>query len=484
MRKVPVNKNNISSKEEKSSLAETSISEQIAQFVYELKWQQVPASVQLRAKLLILDAIGIGLAANRYPFASTINAGLVDLAALDGGVGDYHVLGSSQKLPIRDAIVANGALVHGLDFDDTHMQSVVHATAVSLPVAMSVGEATDANGTDMLSAYLAASEVAIRIGKSANFGFHDHGLHATGVAGHFSSAVAAAKLFGLSSEAIAAAQGIVGSTAMASQEFVGDGAWNKRFHPGWAGVAGLTAAKLAEHGFIAPRLPYEGRFGLFWSLLGSHDSAYDLTHMTDGLGTIWETEVSAVKPFPACHFTHAAADCALGLMTKYSIELDQIEKIVVLIPEGAVDVVAEPEAAKKHPKTDYDGKFSVQYVVAASLHRQKFGLAELDQACLQDAEILRTAAKVEYQIDPDSLFPQSYSGGVQVFMKSGKDYSLYEAVNRGAGARALSEAEVVDKFMGNAGLMVDEQKAESIRRLVMNLEGFSVRQLFAELCTD
>ena len=301
----------------------------IGAFAADLTWDQAPAAVRHRAKLLILDAIGIAIAANRYPFASAIDAGLSDLASLDGDKGAFHVIGSHDKLPLRDAIVANGARLHGLDFDDTHMASIIHATAVSLPVALSVGEAVNADGAAVLSAYLAASEIAIRVGLAANFGFHKHGLHATGVAGHFAAAIAAGKLFGLDADAIATAQGVVGSTAMASQEFVADGAWNKRFHPGWAGVAGVTAAKLAQNGFVAPGLPYEGRYGLFQSLLGSHQTAFDIHQMTAGLGVEWHTEHSAVKPFPTCHFTHAPADCALILAREHDISPEQINHIEV-----------------------------------------------------------------------------------------------------------------------------------------------------------
>jgi 2-methylcitrate dehydratase PrpD len=456
----------------------------IGAFTADLTWDQAPATVRYRAKLLILDAIGIAIAANRYPFASTIGAGLADLAALDGGnggEGGFHVIGSHDKLPLRDAIVANGALLHGLDFDDTHMASVIHATAVSLPVALSVGEAVNADGNAVLSAYLAASEIAIRVGLTANFGFHNQGLHATGIAGHFASAVAAGKLFGLDADAIAAAQGIVGSTAMASQEFVADSAWNKRFHPGWAGVAGVTAAKLAQNGFVAPGRPYEGRSGLFQSLLGSHETTYDIDQMTAGLGVDWRTEHSAVKPFPTCHFTHAPADCALILAREHDIQPDQIDHIEVQIPEDVIPVIAEPRAAKLRPVSDYDAKFSVQFIVAAALHRRRFGLAELDRECLNDPDILKTAAKVRHTTDTQSLFPKAYSGGVTIILKSGERLIRYEPVNRGAGDRALSEADVVEKFMGDAGLVIDERKAKNILNLILNMEKETAQSLMRAL---
>jgi 2-methylcitrate dehydratase PrpD len=362
------------------------------------------------------------------------------------------------------------------------MASVVHATAVSLPVALCVGQAVDADGRAVLAAYLAASEVAIRIGLTANFAFHDRGLHATGVAGHFSSAVAAGRLFGLDAKAIAAAQGIAGSTAMASQEFVADGAWNKRFHPGWAGVAGVTAAKLAQNGFVAPGLPYEGRFGLFASLLGPGEAAYDIAQMTAGLGAEWQTAQSAIKPFPTCHFTHAPADCALALAHEHDIRPDQIERISVSIPEGTIPVIAEPRDAKCRPVSDYDAKFSVQFIVAAALHRRRFGLAELDADCLNDPDILATAAKVTYAADPRSLFPKAYSGGVSITLKSGETLMRYDPVNRGAGERALSEDDVVEKFTGNARLVADAKKAEAVREAVMDLENGTARSLLAQLC--
>jgi 2-methylcitrate dehydratase PrpD len=347
-----------------------------------------------------------------------------------------------------------------------------------LPTALSVGEAVGADGKAFLEAYIAASEVAIRVGLTANFGFHDHGLHATGVAGHFSSAVAAGRLFGLDSAQIATAQGIVGSTAMASQEFVADGAWNKRFHPGWAGVAGITAAKLAQNGFVSPSLPYEGRFGLFRSLLGDEPGAYDIAQMTNGLGDVWQTALSAVKPFPSCHFTHAPADCALALAREHDIEPQDIDRIDVAIPEGTIPVIAEPRSAKLRPVSDYDGKFSVQYIVAAALHRRRFGLGELDEESLNNAAILETAAKVSHTADPDSLFPKAYSGGVSITLKSGETVHRYDPVNRGAGERELSAEDIIEKFMGNACLMIDEADAQAIQRLVLDLENHTVGELF------
>ena len=190
----------------------------------------------------------------------------------------------------------NGILVHGLDFDDTHSRGVIHATASSFPCASALADRDDADGETLLAAYVAAMEVATRLGSVAKGGFHQVGFHPTGLIGAFGCALAAAKLLGLDPQRATMAQGIVLSMASGSLEFLEDGAWTKRMHPGWAGVAGITAATLAKHGFVGPRGAYDGRFGLYASHLGSHFAQADLTLATEALGRSWQIDEVAVKP--------------------------------------------------------------------------------------------------------------------------------------------------------------------------------------------
>jgi len=452
------------------------ISHRLADFAHGLTYDAIPETVRDRAKHLILDGLGIALAASRETFAASFLAGLQGL----GESGTASVIGMDVRLPLRDAAIMNGALVHGLDFDDTHMKAVVHATAVALPAALVMGEKMGASGRDMLTAYLVGMETAIRLGMASNFGFHHRGLHATGVVGHFSSALVAGKLMGLDAAALTAAQGITGSTAMASQQFVDDGAWNKRLHPGWAAAAGITAAALAKGGFVAPAQPYEGRFGLYRNLCDA-DADIDFASITEGLGERWEATESAVKPFPTCHFTHAAADAALELKRRHAIDPDAIEKVRALIPAETIPVVAEPAANKLKPASDYDAKFSTQFIVAACFRRGRFGLAELEPDVLADPEILALAAKVQCAADPDADFPRVYPGSLVVGMKDGTEYIHHERVNRGAAERALTETEIVDKFMANAARAVSIEKAGAVRDTVLGLEDTNAADLAASL---
>ncbi|MDB3954120.1 MmgE/PrpD family protein [Alphaproteobacteria bacterium] len=446
------------------------IARKLAKFAYAFQYEDIPEVVRERAKLLILDAVGIAYASTHYDFASKILAGLQEVS--EGGISS--VIGCAAKLPLRDAVIMNGALVHGLDYDDTHMTSVVHPTASSFTTALGMTERLDLDGKALLSTYVLAMENVIRVGMAANGGLHKFGFHPTGVCGHFSTALAVGRLLGLDVDQLSIAQGFAGSTAAASMEFVEEGGWNKRIHGGWAGAAGITAAYMAKNGFVGPTNTYEGRFGLYKAHLHGDEKYVDYDALTRGLGEVWETAVTAVKPFPTCHFTHAIADSALAVHHNHGVGPDDIERIRVQMPEIAVNLIAEPLAKKLKPVSDYDAKFSVQFMVAACFYKGKFGLAELEEDMLQDPGVLNLAAKVDYEIDSKTGYPDYYSGGILVTTKDGNEYVHHERVNRGAGDRALSASEIEAKYIDNAILVMKRDKAEVIRDAVLNLDEMKV----------
>ena len=446
------------------------ISRRLAEFANAFQYDDIPEAVRERAKLLILDAVGIAYASTHYDFAGKILAGLQEVS----GGGTNSLIGYAAKLPLRDAVIMNGALVHGLDYDDTHMTSVVHPTASSFTTALSMTEHLGLDGKALLSTYVLAMENVIRIGMAANGGLHKFGFHPTGVCGHFSTALAVGRLLGLNVDQLSMAQAFAGSTAAASMEFVEEGGWNKRIHAGWAGAAGITAAYMAKNGFVGATKTYEGRFGLYKAHLHGDEKHVDYGALTQGLGEVWETAVTAVKPFPTCHFTHAIADSALAVHHNHGVKAANIERIRVQMPELAVNLIAEPVARKLKPVSDYDAKFSVQFMVAGCFYKGKFGLAELEEDVLRDPDVLSLAAKVEYELDSKTGYPDYYSGGIIVTTKDGKEYAHHEKVNRGAGDRALTVSEIEAKYMDNAMLVLPVDKAEAIRSAVLRLDEIQV----------
>ena len=460
--------------EQRNAALAESPSRGLARFAHDLRGDEIPAETRVRATHLILDSLGIALASTTYPFAARVRAGV---GALADGEGTCSVIGESTRLPLRDAALMNGVLIHGLDFDDTHTASIVHATAACLPAVLSVAESLDASGRDFLTAYTVGMESAIRLGAAVNGGFHHVGFHATGIVAHFASALAVGRLYGLDENQLVAAQGVTGSTAAAIQVFLETGAWTKRLHPGWAAVGGITAARLAQHGFEAPERVYEGRFGLFETHLQSHASDADYAAITDGIGTIWELDNVAIKPYPACHFIHGCADAAIALHDRQNFNLSDIVRIRAFVAEDTLPIVSEPVASKKRPANEYDAKFSTQFVVAACLVRGRFGLAELLPDALEDPEILRLADLVECESDPGTAFPKFFSGGVAVTTRDGEEFVDHVRINSGAGTRALDVAAIADKFMHNATLAISRERAEGLRDLILDLDSGSVRAL-------
>jgi 2-methylcitrate dehydratase PrpD len=323
----------------------------------------------------------------------------------------------------------------------------------------------------MLAAYVVGVEAAARLGAVARGGFHQVGFHPTGLVGAFACALAAGRLLGLSEAQLTMAQGIALSAGAGSLEFLEDGAWTKRFHPGWAAVAGITAAALAKQGFVGARRAYEGRFGLYRSHLQDRFDPADLGLATAGLGEVWEVQQVAVKPFPACHFTHACADAAIALVREDGVEPRAIERVRALVPAEVVQTVCEPAANKRRPANGYDAQFSIPYIVAASLARGKFGLAELGEDALADPAILALTDRVEYAVDPKSSFPRHYSGEVVVELRDGRTKARREQMNRGCGDRPLGEDDILAKFRANAARATTPARAERIAALVLSLEG-------------
>ena len=444
------------------------ISLRLAQFVAGLDWRAIPAVVRERAKHLILDAVGCAFAAKRFDFAVPSLRAIAQL----GGKGERAVIGHAERLPLRDAVLANGILMHGLDYDDTHSEAIVHLTVGVLPAALGLSAELQKSGRDLLTAYIAGVEAGARLGAVAKGGFHQAGFHPTGIVAAFASALAAGKLYGLDAARLAHAQGVALSVAAGSLEFLEDGAWTKRFHPGWGGVGGITAAAMARHGFVAPAAAYEGRFGLYKSHLGALESECDYARATSGLTETWETMNVAVKPFPACHFVHAFADAAIALK-RQGLDVEKVASITALVPKEVVHAVCEPAANKRRPANDYDAKFSVPYVIAASLRAGKFGLEELEEAALRDPDTLALAAKVEYREDPDSDFPRYYSGEVIARLADGHERRHREQINRGNADRPLSNAEVEEKFMHNAAYCIPPEGARRVRDALLRLDEVS-----------
>lgn len=444
---------------------EAPITAELARFAARTGHTDIPASIRQRALHHMLDAAGIAVAASRYDHAHRVLTAMRGL----GGDGMVPVFGFPARLSPRDAAIVNGYLCHGLDYDDTHVAGIIHPTASVLPAVLSTAAHVGASGQAMLTAFIIGVETAARIASVAKSGFHQVGFHPTGLIGVFGCTLAAGRLMGLNEKQLAMAQGIAVSMASGSLEFVEDGAWNKRLHPGWAAQSGMTAAALARDGFVGATKPYDGRFGLYNAYMGAYRAQADLSLATAGLGQVWELSQTAIKPYPACHFTHACIDAALAIRAQ-GIEVRRIKAVETRVPAGTFKVICEPVANKLKPANSYDAQFSVQWLTAAALVRGKLGLAELEPSEITDPEITSLTQKVTYAEYQDSPFPMAYSGEVVVTLDDGRTLSHREHINRGAAERPLANAEIVAKFRDNVATAFNAETSARMEAAMLNLE--------------
>ena len=441
---------------------EKTLSQQVAQFVASRTFEDIPSAVRERATLVMLDAIGTAYAASRYPFAPVALSALSSL-----GSGDSTVIGTAATLALRDAVVMNGILVHGLDYDDTYLPGSVHLSASCVPVVLGMGAHAKASGRDMLMATVLGLEISARIAAAAKGGFVNAGFHATGIAGVFGSAVAAGRLMQLDAAQHTLAQGVALSVTSGTLQPLQEGSWTKRLHPGWAGASGITAAAFARAGYVGPAQAYEGHFGLYTCFLGEHKAGAQPQSVVEGLGETWEFTRTSIKLFPACHQLHAFMNCAIKLSKEQTFSADNVDSVRTLICDAAVPLVCEPLASKLKPSSSYSAQFSLPYSVACALMRGKFGLNEIEAPSYTDDELLKLANKVSYEIDPNPGFPKSRSGEVIVKMKDGRELRWRDNILPDEPASAES---IVEKFMQNTDGILSHARAEQIRDAVLGLE--------------
>ncbi|MPZ43090.1 MAG: MmgE/PrpD family protein [Betaproteobacteria bacterium] len=441
------------------------IAETLAQFAAAQDYDALPAPIREKARTHLLDSVGVALAATGFEFARRAYEGLSRF-----GGGEHQVIGMPGRLPLRDAVCMNGILVHGIEYDDTSILGRIHPSAFCAPAALGAGAFARASGKAMLAAYVAGVECAIRVGAAAKGGFSPAGFNATGVVGGFGAVMTAGKLLGLDTDRLAAAQGIVYTTAAGNREFVATDGWTKRLDPAWAAVSGVTAASLAQSGYMASPTPYEGRYGLYRVYLEHEVTAQDIELITAGLGDEWHFGALSLKGLASCYFNHPLINATIAIMNRHDLVPGSIRSICVYLPRAAIDTVCEPSAAKYAP-TDLAGAlFSAYYNVASAAVRRRLTLDELQPEALADPEVLALARKVSYAIDAESTFPRHYSGAVEIVTMDGRTYSDREDVNKGSSEQPMSQAEVEVKFMDNACRVIPRARAQAMMDAILDIE--------------
>ena len=367
-------------------------------------------------------------------------------AALAGweGEGATTVIGHARTLDSAGAAFVNGTAAHGEDFDDTFEGGPVHAGVVIVPALLAAAERHRIAGPDLLLGIAVGTEVMCRGSLVAPKRIHKAGFHPTAVLGAMGAAAGVAAALRLDAAPFASAQGLAGSMASGLIEYLSEGTWTKRMHPGWAAQAGYRAVALAKEGFAGPRTVWEGPHGFLHGFANTLEGAWE--KLIGGFGERWVMETLAFKPYPCGTMIHPYIDCARRL---WGVDPASIRSITCETAEGIVHRLWEPLADKQRPPNAYAAKFSVPYCVAYAILHGNVGLEAFTEENARDPAIAALAAKVRYEIDPGNPYPDNYTGHLRVATVQGESRELRQPHLRGGHHEPLTREDIEDKFHGN-----------------------------------
>ena len=374
------------------------VTSELARFLAEARWEDVPPSIRKEGKRAILNIAGCILAGRKEPEVELLR----------------------KTFPLDDALVdAAAATAH--DYDDTHLRTVIHATPPVAGALFSLARKRKITGPELLHAFLLGVETTCRMGNAVMPGHYERGWHITSTCGIFGVAAGSAKILKLNEKQTLAALGIAATQAAGLVEVLGSMA--RILNAGFAARNGLASALLAAEGFQGPERPIEGLRG-FVNVFGGNN---DLAAITEGLGQRWELLNVSYKPYPCGVVLHALIDACLQLKDKNP------ERLVVSMHPLAIERTDRPE-----PRNAIEARLSAQHAVAVCLLRGRAGLAEFSDAAALDPAVKAFRRRVSVVRD-DSLDKMA------AILSDGK------TTVRAPAARPMDDARLEAKFRELAG---------------------------------
>lgn len=453
-------------------MTEQTLAQRLASFAAGTTYDDLSHDVVESVKMRVLDTLGIAVAAAPLDTSRASRR----WAEEQGGVEAASAVGVEQRLPANLAAFVNGVLAHSLDYDDTHLPSVLHPSAAVIPAALAAAERAGADGRQLIRAIAVGLETCVRLGmagydeEAKNSTFFEHGQHATSICGAMGGAVAAAMIDG-DEEAVRNSLGVAASMAAGIIEANRTGGTVKRIHCGWAAHAAISAADLVRHGLTGPPTVLEGRFGFFQAWL---HGKVNLTAVTEGLGSDWAVPGIFFKPYPANHFTHAGVDAASALRAR-GIGPDDIESMTLGVPAPNLRTIGEPIEVKRTPQTGYMAQFSGPYAVAVGLlggGGLGASLEDYTDELAHDPARRAVMAKVDVVADDrcTDIFPRQFPAVLTARLNNGSEVVEEVLTTRGGPERPLSFDELATKFRENAQRTLSPEQVDGLARACHQLD--------------
>jgi 2-methylcitrate dehydratase PrpD len=343
---------------------------------------RIPPDAIARARHALIDVLGVSIAGSIEPVAKMVAR---YVAATSHGTAT--VITGGARVSAADAAFANGTAGHALDFDDSNFVLGGHPSVTLVPALLAVAEEGSGSAREILEAYVVGFEVATRLAKAVHFEHYEKGWHPTATLGVFGAAAAVARLSRLTQEQVLHALALAAS--MASGIKANFGSTAKPLQVGHACQKGVLCAQLAAAGLTANAAALEGRQGFFEVYNGAGN--YRAEAVSDSCEE-WEIMRSGLKfkKYPSCGSTHAPIDAALDLVRERPLHADDVERITIAMNQRRIAHVNRPQV-----KDGLEGKFSIQYTLAAALADGAISLRHFDDENVRRPELQRLVARVD-----------------------------------------------------------------------------------------
>ena len=411
-------------------LPRTGVTQNLARFVVETKWEDIPERARHEAKRALLNFFAVAIAGCR---TEPVELALRTLAEFSGGK-QAAIVGRTERIDALGAAFLNAAGANVFDYCDTHLPTVVHPTAPLAPALLSLAELRRVTGPELLLAFVLGFEIECRVGGAVSPGHYPKGWHITSTCGVFGAAAGAAKVLGLNESQVVWSLGNASTQSAGLCECLGWPA--KSVSVGNAARNGLFSALLAEKGFSGPAEPIAGAQG-FLAAMGEPPN---WAALTEGLGKSWEVNDNSLKPYPAGFVIHPLLDCALDWRRQHPDAV--VERVAVRGNPLLLQRTDRPEVA-----TGRESQVSLQHAVAAALVLGKAGLDQFTDACVDDPVVKEMRRKVEVASDPAI---STIAVEMDFWTLDGRKHSVSTQAARGSSANPLKDSEVEQKLLDEA----------------------------------
>ncbi|MFT4784272.1 MAG: 2-methylcitrate dehydratase PrpD [Paracoccaceae bacterium] len=423
------------------------VTKQLAEWIVGLDGADIPEEVRQEGLRTFVNWVGCAVGGARH---ETVECALKALLPLSEGK-TATILGRFVRMDMLHAALINGIASHVLDYDDTHLKTIIHPAGPVASALLALAEKRQVSGEDFLTALIIGVEVECRIGNSVYPHHYDRGWHITGTAGVFGAAAAVGKVIGLNVQQMRWALGLAASQSAGLREMFGT--MTKSFHPGRSAQNGLTAALLAEAGFDSSERAIEAPRGFACVM----SDKQDWDEILGGLGEHWEAALNSYKPFACGIVIHPAIDGCQHVRAEIGDRVNEIEKVHLTTHPLVLELTG-----KRTPLTGLEGKFSVFHSAACALLRGDGAPTAFTDEVVNLPEITDLRDRIDATADPEC---HEASVTIDITFRNGT--SLTKHVERAIGSRdlPLSNDQLNTKFLDQAALVIGQDAAEALLEL-------------------